>query len=56
MRVLAIDTALSACAAGVIEAPDRIVAEESLEMTRGHAEALMPLIARVMDRAGMGFP
>jgi tRNA threonylcarbamoyladenosine biosynthesis protein TsaB len=56
MRVLAIDTALSACAAGVIEAPDRIVAEESLELTRGHAEALMPLIARVMDRAGIGFP
>lgn len=55
MLILAIDTALDACAAGVIEPPDRIVAEESIEMSRGHAEALMPLIARTMDRAGLSF-
>ncbi len=28
---------------------------KSLPMVRGHAEALMPLIARVMDRAGLDF-
>ena len=28
---------------------------ESLPMLRGHAEALMPLIARVMERAGLDF-
>jgi tRNA threonylcarbamoyl adenosine modification protein YeaZ len=53
MRVLAIDTALEACAAAVLdtERAQRIV-HESRAMTRGHAEALMPLIARVLDRAG----
>jgi tRNA threonylcarbamoyl adenosine modification protein YeaZ len=55
MRILAIDTALEACAAGVIEMPDRVVAQESIAMTRGHAEALMPLIARLMDQTAMAF-
>src|ERR1019366_2449260 len=32
-----------------------IVAHESLPMLRGHGEALLPLIARVMDRAGLEF-
>ena len=56
MRILAIDTALEACAAGIIEMPDRVLAEESVAMARGHAEALMPLLARVMNRAALGFP
>ena len=56
MRILAIDTALTACAAGVVDHPsDRILAEESVAMARGQAEALMPLVARVMDKAGMSF-
>ena len=56
MRVLAIDTALAACSAAVLDtAVGGIVASESLPMLRGHAEALMPLIARVMDQAGMAF-
>ena len=61
MRVLAIDTALEACSAAVFDASGgdaahgRILASESLVMTRGHAEALMPLIARVMDRAQIEF-
>jgi tRNA threonylcarbamoyl adenosine modification protein YeaZ len=56
MRVLAIDTALQACSAAVLDA-DRggIVASETLPMTRGHAESLMPLIARVMDYAEVEF-
>ena len=50
MRVLAIDTALGACAAAVLDSrAGAIVASESQGMVRGHAEALMPLIARVMD-------
>ena len=56
MRILAIDTALEACAAGVVETPERVLAQESLAMARGHAEALMPLLARVMDQASLGFP
>jgi tRNA threonylcarbamoyl adenosine modification protein YeaZ len=56
MRVLAIDTALAACAAAVLDTErGGIIATESLLMTRGHAEALMPLVARVMDRAAMAF-
>jgi tRNA threonylcarbamoyladenosine biosynthesis protein TsaB len=56
MLVLAIDTALAACSAAVLDtAYDGILAGESLPMTRGHAEALMPLIARVMDESGMAF-
>ena len=56
MRVLAIDTALEACSAAVLDTEqDGISARESLPMVRGHAEALLPLIARVMDSAGLEF-
>jgi tRNA threonylcarbamoyl adenosine modification protein YeaZ len=56
MRVLAIDTALGACSAAVLDtAHGGILASESLPMARGHAEALMPLLARVMDEAGTAF-
>src|SRR5262249_24844603 len=53
MRVLAIDTALEACAAAVLDTSAGITASETLGMTRGHAEALMPLVARVMNGAGI---
>jgi tRNA threonylcarbamoyl adenosine modification protein YeaZ len=56
MRVLAIDTALEACSAAVLDtALGEITASETLRMTRGHAEALIPLIARVMDAAKIEF-
>ena len=56
MRVLAIDTALGACSAAVLDTRQvAVVASESLPMVRGHAEAVMPLIARVMDQAGIDF-
>ena len=56
MRVLAIDTALEACSAAVLETDlGAITASETLIMTRGHAEAVMPLIARVMDAAQVEF-
>jgi tRNA threonylcarbamoyl adenosine modification protein YeaZ len=55
MRVLAIDTALEACAAVVLDTEHGRVANESQPMVRGHAEALMPLIARVMQQADMPF-
>jgi tRNA threonylcarbamoyladenosine biosynthesis protein TsaB len=56
MRVLAIDTALAACSAAVLDsARGGIIADESLPMVRGHAEALIPLLARVMQRAGLTF-
>src|SRR3954454_21062949 len=56
MRVLAIDTALDACSAAVLDSDRQaIMASETLTMQRGHAEALMPLIARVMDAAAIEF-
>jgi tRNA threonylcarbamoyladenosine biosynthesis protein TsaB len=56
MLILAIDTALDACAAAVLDTDvGRLIARESLPMKRGHAEALMPLIARVVKQAGIGF-
>ena len=57
MRVLAIDTALSACSAAVLDTEyGGIVASESLPMLRGHAEALLPLLQRVMHQANLSFP
>jgi tRNA threonylcarbamoyladenosine biosynthesis protein TsaB len=56
MRVLAIDTALEACSAAVLDTEQAAVgAHESLPMVRGHAEALIPLIARVLEKAGLDF-
>ena len=56
MRILAIDTALPAVSACVYETgADEPVASESIAMARGHAEALMPLIDRVMARSGGDF-
>jgi tRNA threonylcarbamoyladenosine biosynthesis protein TsaB len=56
MRLLAIDTALAACSAAVFDAAHGgIVASESLPMARGHAEALLPLVARVMKAASLAF-
>ena len=56
MRILAIDTALEACAAAVLDTGrGEIVARESKAMSRGHAEALMPMIDRVMAQSGGGF-
>lgn len=57
MLILAIDTALDHCAAAVLDTRNRqFLAKECLTMKRGHAEALMPLIARVMAQFGGGFP
>ncbi len=60
MRLLAIDTALAACSAAVLDTAHSttnggIIAGESLPMIRGHAEALMPLVARVMTTSGLAF-
>jgi tRNA threonylcarbamoyl adenosine modification protein YeaZ len=60
MRLLAIDTALDACAAAVLDtgqagADAGILAHETQLMGRGQAEALIPLIARVMDEARLRY-
>jgi len=56
MLILAIDTALDACAAAVLDTGSgRLIAQASQAMKRGHAEALMPLLAGVMKEAGLPF-
>ncbi|HXL12935.1 MAG TPA: tRNA (adenosine(37)-N6)-threonylcarbamoyltransferase complex dimerization subunit type 1 TsaB [Bradyrhizobium sp.] len=56
MLILAIDTALDACAAGVLDTDaGKMLAQESQAMKRGHAEALMPLIGRVIAESGVAF-
>jgi tRNA threonylcarbamoyladenosine biosynthesis protein TsaB len=56
MLILAIDTALDACGAAVLDTgANKLIAVESLPMKRGHAEALMPLIARVMKDSALPF-
>jgi tRNA threonylcarbamoyladenosine biosynthesis protein TsaB len=56
MRVLAIDTALEACSVAVLDTgAGAVAAHDSVPMQRGHAEALMPMVKRVAERAGIGF-
>lgn len=56
-KILAIDTALQAVSACIYEAgAEAPLAAETLRMDRGHAEALLPLIDRVMARLDGGFP
>lgn len=56
MLILAIDTALDACAAAILDTDNnKVIAQETAAMKRGHAEALMPLVARVMQQSGIGF-
>ncbi len=56
MRVLAIDTALGACSACVVErGAAEAIASETIYMERGHAEELVPLIDRVIARVDTRF-
>lgn len=58
MKLLALDTALDACSAAVVEMRDGmpvVLAERHLPMSRGHAEALMPMVEAVMAEAGASF-
>ena len=56
MKILAIDTALRAVSACVLDdGADSPEAIETIATERGHAEALLPLIDRVMARVAGGF-
>lgn len=53
-EILAVDTCFGACSAAVLSGP-RVVARSRLEMARGHAEALAPMVEAVMQEAGLSF-
>lgn len=56
MIVLALDTALDFCAAAVLDTDTKtLIAHETVAMKRGHAEALMPMIDRVMKASGIAY-
>jgi tRNA threonylcarbamoyl adenosine modification protein YeaZ len=56
LRILAIDTALDACSVCIAsDATDDLLAHESMILGRGHAEALLPMIERVVSRVTGGF-
>ena len=54
MIVLAIDTCLFACAAAVVR-DGQVLASRIEAMSRGHQERLAPLVAEVMQEAGLAF-
>ncbi len=54
MNILAFDTALGACSAA-LWSDGRIAASAFETRRRGHAEALFPLIERVLGEAGVGY-
>lgn len=54
LRLLAIDTTSVLCGVAVVEG-DTILCEETLHIGRGHAEALIPLMERVVAGAGLFF-
>ena len=54
MKVLAIDTALGACSAAVLDG-DTVLAHRFETMDRGHAERLAPMVREVMQEADIGF-
>jgi tRNA threonylcarbamoyladenosine biosynthesis protein TsaB len=56
MLILAIDTALEACAVALLDTETNALrGHESQAMARGHAEALMPMVERVMKASGIPF-
>ena len=54
MNVLALDTATAACSAALWRG-DALGAQRFVEMIRGHAEALMPMVEAVMSEAGAAY-
>jgi tRNA threonylcarbamoyladenosine biosynthesis protein TsaB len=54
MNILALDTSMGACGAAVLRVDGAIVSREVL-MARGHAEALLPMIAEVMTDSRLDF-
>ncbi|MFZ5818158.1 MAG: tRNA (adenosine(37)-N6)-threonylcarbamoyltransferase complex dimerization subunit type 1 TsaB [Bacillota bacterium] len=52
MRVLALDTATSACTVAVVDG-EAVLAELSLQVPRAHSTRLMPLIEQAIRESGM---
>jgi tRNA threonylcarbamoyl adenosine modification protein YeaZ len=55
MTILAIDTSMAACSAAILPDGASAAIQRFEPMTRGHAEALFPMVEAVMTEAGCGF-
>jgi tRNA threonylcarbamoyladenosine biosynthesis protein TsaB len=57
MNILALDTSMGACSAALLnsDSADCTIFARRTLMARGHAEALMPMVAEVMAEGGIGF-
>jgi tRNA threonylcarbamoyladenosine biosynthesis protein TsaB len=56
MKILSLDTSMAACSVAVIDTKGALpVAEAFQAMDRGHAEALAPMVAEVMQASGLAF-
>lgn len=55
MKILACDTCLGALSVAAIDG-ERVLAHEWVEMVRGHAEDLAPMVDRVVRSSGVAFP
>ncbi len=60
MNILSFDTTLAACSVACVAidpgaSQDDVLASTRTAMARGHAEALVPMIARTMAEAGLDF-
>lgn len=55
MKILAVDTALGACSAALLDG-EHVLAHSFEPMDRGHAERLAPMVDEMMKQAGMAFP
>jgi len=56
MRILALDTALPAVSACVLDSEvEEPLASETIPMERGHAEALVPMLERIVGKIEGGF-
>lgn len=54
MKILAVDTALGACSAAILD-NDKLLAHRFVAMERGHAEALAPMVDEVLRESGLAF-
>lgn len=52
MRVLALDTATSACTVAVTDG-ENVLAELTLQVPRAHSTRLMPLVAQALEESGL---
>jgi tRNA threonylcarbamoyladenosine biosynthesis protein TsaB len=54
MNILALDTSMGACSTALLR-HDGVLFAQQERMTRGHAEALMPMVADVMSESDVAF-